>query len=170
MILWHKMTSCCLAFWSMKPPREWGLVCFNQQMSACSPHCKNLFINRYFMTSKHLYKTVEMDLNITSFSFHMVTCGQIRPRVWDFVYMNTYKISGLFSMTFNHGHIWMKDTLITSDKEKTFAATNCHVIHFTIENKLSAEVIFPGTISWSIVQGACNFAPTVTYQTALATV
>lgn len=117
MILWHKMTSCCLAFWSMKPPREWGLVCFNQQMSACSPHCKNLFINRYFMTSKHLYKTVEMDLNITSFSFHMVTCGQIRPRVWDFVYMNTYKISGLFSMTFNHGHIWMKDTLLPTKKK-----------------------------------------------------
>lgn len=118
-ILWFSDIKWQVAVWlsDQWSPREWGLVCFNQQMSACSPYCKNLFINRYFMTSKHLYKTVEMDLNITSFSFHMVTCGQIRPRVWDFVYMNTYKISGLFSMTFNHGHIWMKDTLLPTKKK-----------------------------------------------------
>lgn len=45
MILWHKMTTCCLALWSMKLPRVRGRVCFNQQMSACSPYCKNLFMS-----------------------------------------------------------------------------------------------------------------------------
>lgn len=95
----------------------------------------------------------------------MVTCGQIRPRVWGFVYINTNKISrSVFNDIQPRAHL--NERYLTSVKEKTFAATKCHVIHFTIENKLSAEVIFPGTIARSIVQGACNFAPTVTYQTA----
>lgn len=99
----------------------------------------------------------------------MVTCGQIRPRVWGFVYINTNKISrSVFNDIQPRAHL--NERYLTSVKENTFAATKCHVIHFTIENKLSAEVIFPGTIARSIVQGACNFAPTVTYQTALSTV
>lgn len=90
----------------------------------------------------------------------MVTCGQIRPRVWGFVYINTNKISrSVFNDIQPRAHL--NERYLTSVKEKTFAATKCHVIHFTIENKLSAEVIFPGTIARSIVQGACNFAPTV---------
>lgn len=72
----------------------------------------------------------------------MVTCGQIRPRVWGFVYINTNKISrSVFNDIQPRAHL--NERYLTSVKEKTFAATKCHVIHFTIENKLSAEVIFP---------------------------
>lgn len=78
----------------------------------------------------------------------MVTCGQIRPRVWGFVYINTNKISrSVFNDIQPRAHL--NERYLTSVKEKTFAATKCHVIHFTIENKLSAEVIFPGTIASS---------------------
>lgn len=122
-ILWFSDIKWQLAVWlsDQWSPRECEDPCvlINKCRHALliAQTCSSRNINRYFMTSKHLYKTIVIDLNITSFSFHMVTCGQIRPRVWDFVYINTYKISRIVSMTFNHGHIWMKDTLLPSKKK-----------------------------------------------------